>query len=245
MAIQRIHRQQPFDVLHALWVEEPALIATLARRWFNIPVVLSLMGGELVGLPDIKYGYQLGRLMRGLIDFCLKHAPFITVGSDQLRQKVPSTYQAKTHRIPLGVDWRLFNLPPPHFQKHPRFTGQYNLVHAASLSPIKNQAMLFTAVALARKSLDDLQLHIVGTGVLEAELRQLATDLNLDVVWHGQVAHHALPLYYQSADLAVLTSFFESQSMVALEAGACGTLTIGTTVGLLPELLERAPADST
>ena len=236
--IRRIHQTQPFDVLHALWVEEPALIATLAGRWLNIPAVLSLMGGELVGLPDIQYGYQRGRFMRRLIDFCLKRAPFITVGSEQLRQNVSTAYQTKTQRVPLGVDTRLFTLPLSNFAKHPSFTGNYNLVHVASLSPIKNQRMLLDAVALASKNLNGLQLHMVGTGTLEAELSDLATKLNLDVVWHGQVAHHALPLYYQSADLALLTSFFESQSMVALEAGACGTLTIGTAVGVLPELVD-------
>lgn len=237
-AIQRENRQQPFDILHGLWAEEPGLIAVLAGWRHNIPAVVSVMGGELVGLPEIGYGYQLSRFMRWLIDYTLKSADSITVGSDLLAGRVPSIYQTKTHRIPLGVDTRLFKASSPPFSKLPNFTGQYNLIHAGSLIPIKNQRLLLESVALASQEIDGLQLHILGAGVLESELKTLAQKLGLDVVWHGQVEHHDLPLYYQRADLALLTSFFESQSMVALEAGACGIVTLGTEVGLLPELID-------
>lgn len=237
-AIQREHKQKPFDVLHALWVEEPSLIASLVGRWLNIPLVTSLMGGELVGLAEIGYGYQLGWLMRGIISFSLKRAPVLTVGSAELAKALPQVHQAKTNRVPLGVDLDLFQPASPHFTPLSSFTGHYNLVHAGSLIPIKNQTMLLEAVHLARNEIEGIQLHILGEGVLAHDLKVRAASLNLDVVWHGAVEHDDLPRYYQSADLALLTSFFESQSLVVLEAGACGTPTVGTAVGILPELVE-------
>ncbi|HEX9077667.1 MAG TPA: glycosyltransferase, partial [Anaerolineae bacterium] len=55
-AIRTEHRRAPFDVLHGFWANQPGLLALLAGRAFNIPVVVSAAGGELVGLPSIGYG---------------------------------------------------------------------------------------------------------------------------------------------------------------------------------------------
>jgi D-inositol-3-phosphate glycosyltransferase len=63
--------------------------------------------------------------------------------------------------------------------------------------------------------------------------------------------HADLPALYRAADLFVLTSWHESQGMVALEAAACGTPVVGAAVGVVPELApqaavavsSRAPAD--
>jgi glycosyltransferase involved in cell wall biosynthesis len=79
----------------------------------------------------------------------------------------------------------------------------------------------------------------VGDGPLRPELEALAGRLGVFsyVTLHGAVAHDRLPAYYRAADVAVLSSRFESQSMVALEAAACGRATVGTAVGVLPELV--------
>jgi glycosyltransferase involved in cell wall biosynthesis len=83
------------------------------------------------------------------------------------------------------------------------------------------------------------QLHIVGDGPLRPALQQLAEQLAIAdrINWHGDVAHHQLPEYYRAADLFLLSSRYESQSLVVLEAAACGLPSVGTAVGLLPELV--------
>src|SRR5258708_3413823 len=50
--IRAEHQRRPFDVLHAFWATESGLLAAAAGRLLRIPTLVSLAGGELVGLRD-------------------------------------------------------------------------------------------------------------------------------------------------------------------------------------------------
>ena len=83
---------------------------------------------------------------------------------------------------------------------------------------------------------------------LQAQARKLG--IASVVHFHGDLPHDRLPDFYRSGHLFALSSLYESQSMVLLEAAACGLPAVGTSVGLLPELLpatylaETGDADS-
>jgi glycosyltransferase involved in cell wall biosynthesis len=108
----------------------------------------------------------------------------------------------------------------------------------ASLSPVKDQATLLRAFALVAARIPDTRLHLVGEGELRAPLEALAAELGVAplVRFHGEVPHRDLPDVYRQADLCVLSSRSENVAMVALEAAACGCPTVGTAVGVLPDL---------
>jgi glycosyltransferase involved in cell wall biosynthesis len=232
--IRQESAKKPFDILHALWGDEPGFIAIIAQKLLGTATVVSLLGGELIGAQDIEYGHQLSRSARWMIRHSLKFADCITVGSQTLYLRaLHSVNDAKLIKAPLGVDVELFK-PQAHESQ-----DVFKLLHVASLTPVKNQIMLLQAFDKARMEIPDIQLEIVGDGAQRKELENIAHDLQLnDVVhFHGEIPHDQLPAYYHAADLCVLTSVYESQSMVALEAGACRRATVGTRVGVLPELL--------
>ena len=233
-AIRRLHQHKPIDVLHAFWADEAGFIATRAGERLNIPALVSVMGGELTHLPQI--GYQMGRIGRWMVDYALRHAHTRTGGSALLVNTIQNRYAGKIWRVSLGVDNDLFR--PDSTAKH--LKGDFAVLHVASLSPIKNQALLIHAFAKLHQTHPHTHLHIVGDGIQKKALKQLAQDLSVQqaVKFHGDVAHHKLPRYYSGADVCVITSYHESQSMVVLEAGACGVLTVGTEVGILPELVD-------
>jgi glycosyltransferase involved in cell wall biosynthesis len=97
---------------------------------------------------------------------------------------------------------------------------------------------LLRALAEVVPQLPAVHLHLVGDGPLRPDLERLTAQVGLAgrVTFHGAVAHDRLPDYYRAADLCVLASHYESQSLVVLEAAACARATVGTAVGLLPEL---------
>jgi glycosyltransferase involved in cell wall biosynthesis len=228
--LRRLHREKPFDVLHAMWADETGLIASWAGRWLHVPVVVSIAGGELARLDDIGYGLQRSAFSRWIVGQALTRADAVIVACHYveglLAQAGYRVSASKIHRIPLGVDAALFR--PGDGPPRPD-----HLVHAASLVKVKDQATLLRALAL----LDGVTLDIVGEGPERERLQALAAELGITgrVRFVGKVTHQDLPTYYQQAALNVLSSRHEGLGMVTLEAGACGVPTISTAVGLLPD----------
>jgi glycosyltransferase involved in cell wall biosynthesis len=241
-ALRRAHRQTPFDVFHGLWADEPGFLAVAAGRLLGVPAVVSLLGGELVALPGIGYGGQLSRINRRLTGHALRGARTVTAGSRSLAELAAAFVDpGRLVVLPLGVDTHLFcpaqgSAP---VERAVALTGDPKLLHVASLAPVKDQSTLLRAVALVANRHPGVHLHVLGEGPLRATLESEAQALGLAgrVVFHGEVAHERLPGYYRDADLFVLSSRYESQSLVALEAAACGCPIAGTAVGILPELL--------
>jgi glycosyltransferase involved in cell wall biosynthesis len=114
------------------------------------------------------------------------------------------------------------------------------LLNVASLTPVKDQRTLIDAFAEVRRALTGAQLHLVGAGPLREDLEERSRKSLLEdaVTFHDAVPHDELPPFYRAADLNVVSSRYESQGMTVLEAAACGTPTVGTEVGLLPEFGE-------
>ncbi|MDX1382819.1 MAG: glycosyltransferase, partial [Thermoanaerobaculia bacterium] len=241
-AIRRLEaqaRERPFDVLHALWAHEPGFVATAAGRRIGTPVLVSLLGGELTRLPDIGYGGQLSVANRLLIARALRRATSVIVGSEMVKRLAAKSVAAeRLLRLPLGVDLRRFSPDRPGGEAERRLDGDPAILHVASLSPVKDQPLLLEAFASVSLTFPNARLHVVGDGPLRGELeaRCRGLDLAAAVTYHGAVDHGDLPAYYRAADFCALASRFESQCMVVLEAAACARITVGTAVGVLPEL---------
>ncbi|HCJ29851.1 MAG TPA: glycosyltransferase [Pseudomonas sp.] len=111
--------------------------------------------------------------------------------------------------------------------------------NAGRLHPDKDQATLIRgfAQALPRLPADSL-LAIMGSGRLEARLRQLARDLGVadQVRFLGQVQHGRR--YFKAFDLFALTSDHEPFGMVLLEAIAAGVPVVCTDCGGGREVVE-------
>jgi glycosyltransferase involved in cell wall biosynthesis len=232
-AITAEHQRKPFDVLHAFWADEPGWVAAWAGNRLNIPVIISLAGGELIGLRDIGYGLQLLPGRRFLVQWGLAHASRFTAGSDYLlelaRKSLPQSQWAKLVRAPFGVDIDRFSA-----SRVTHHASRLTALNVGSLIPVKNQAMLLRALA----RVPGLCLQIAGEGVLRKGLQTLTSEMKIAerVEFLGEVNHADLPWLYQAANVFLQTSRHEAQGMAVLEAAAGGLPVVGTPVGVLPEI---------
>lgn len=104
-------------------------------------------------------------------------------------------------------------------------------VSVGRFSPEKNQSRLIRAFALVHAARPDTRLLLIGSGPLEKKLRSLVSDLRLEeaVQFTGQLPNPYILM--EAADCFVLSSDYEGQPMVILEAKMLGLPIVTTAFG--------------
>lgn len=118
------------------------------------------------------------------------------------------------------------------------------LLFVGTIEPRKNIPNLLRGYAILKTRCASLpSLVLVGQrGWLAEASFQTISDLNLsdDVIWLENVPFDALPALYNGARLHLLPSLYEGFGFPPLEAMACGTPTIVSDRGALPEICGEA-----
>ncbi len=109
----------------------------------------------------------------------------------------------------------------------------------ARLSPEKGLDDLLHAVALVRQKQANFHVDIVGDGPQRDLLQGLAEQLGLTnwVTFHGYRPKVEISTMMRSSGFLALTSHWENQPVVLLEAMACGLPVIAPRVGGIPEVV--------
>ena len=118
-------------------------------------------------------------------------------------------------------------------------SGRY-VFAAARFEKRKNLLRLFEAFARYRTEVDPAcRLALAGDMTWEAEaIGRRIHDLGLDraILRLGYVAHHDLPALYGGAEFFAFPSLWEGFGIPVLEAMACGTPVLTSSVTALPEV---------
>jgi glycosyltransferase involved in cell wall biosynthesis len=112
----------------------------------------------------------------------------------------------------------------------------FTLLHVGRLSPPKDQESLLRAFALAKGSVPDLQLWIVGDGPLRLKLQELARNLRIDTATQFFGEQADVGPFYGAADLFVMSSVSEGLPMSLLESMSAGLPAVVTDVGGMREV---------
>ena len=248
-AIEREHAKSRFDAIMGVWATESGWLATVAAKRLGLPSLVHLAGGELVWLPDIRYGNRGRGLSRLLVRRCLRSADLLTAPSGPMQRallKYPGVSPDKVRRWALGVDTQMFK---PGGDKRATGDRPFTFVTTGSLIPVKGHSWLISAMedwAEVASHDTPLRLKVVGDGPLLPELRAMTHRLDLEgyVVFTGEISHDDLPRLYADADCFLLGSRHEAQCMAALEAMACGLPWIAPPVGALADLAQPASGNS-
>lgn len=106
-----------------------------------------------------------------------------------------------------------------------------------NLVDVKNVLLLPDVFKILRSKNAKISFVVIGGGILEKELQDRFTDLNIELSYYGRVDKSEIMDYYSLMDVLVLPSKNEGLPLVLLEAMACGVSCVGSNVGGIPEAI--------
>lgn len=227
------HHKQKTEILYAFWGFPAGFLTVLLGKIFGIPSVVHLQGGDVVYLPEVKYGIYKGFVRKWLIGWTYLNATELIVLSRFQNNYLQSIVERPVHIVPYGVDPKKF----PFVKKE--LTGSLHCLHVGSLIPVKGQDIVLECFKFLLNRMP-AELVIAGVGPREEELRRACKSLGIDkaVNFTGFHSHLTMHQLYRRANVMIHTSLYESQCMALTEAAASGVLMAGTAVGILADLGE-------
>ena len=223
------HAQKNFIAVHGFWALPSGFYAVLLGKMYSIRSIVSILGGDAIAFPEIKYGQMQRWVPLKLILWSLTNAGEVIVLTRYLQNNLKHNGLKRSNIkiIPWGIDTGLFPF-------HARPIGNpIQFLHIANMHPVKDQTTLLRTFKLISDEVP-AQLTIIGEGVLETEVKALAASLNLkNVTFISPLPYDQLPEYYEKADILLHTSLSEGQSEVVTEAMSSGVVVCGTRVGLM------------
>lgn len=115
-----------------------------------------------------------------------------------------------------------------------------HLVCTRGFSPYYCVDVVVRAFAEVQKAYPDARLDLVGGGPLEADVRKLVSDLQLNGVHFAGVASRTeIAAYYNRADIFINASRLDNMPVSIIEAFASGTPVVTTSPESIPYMVEH------
>jgi PEP-CTERM/exosortase A-associated glycosyltransferase len=242
------------DVLHAHSPSLNAIAALRAGKKFGIPVVYEVRAFWEDAAVDHGTAKENGvryKLTRAIETHALKNANAVTTICEGLRKDIVARGISadKVTVIPNAVDIDKFAVGgvADLALKHKLGLQDMRLIgFIGSFYAYEGLDVLLRAAPAMLARLPDLRVLLVGGGPQDAQLRQLARDLNIadKVVFTGRVPHEQVQQYYDLLDVLVyprlsmrLTDLVTP--LKPLEAMAQGRVLAASDVGGHLELIEH------
>jgi glycosyltransferase involved in cell wall biosynthesis len=232
-----LHRERPFDVIHAHFISPDGVVASRLGTELGIPVMTSEHAFWTPWLDD-----QPG--VRSQVESALPGIRLVTAVSDFLRRGIDSYVRGRvdTAVLPNVVDDAVFSPAPG-----PRDPNQ--LLYVGLIRKVKRVDVLLQALAEARRTAPELHLRILSGNALRAysaelrEIRELVSSLGLDAavrVEEGANPAAVAEAMRRCAFVVISSTRLETFCSVAAESLACGTPLIMTRCGGPEEFVSAA-----
>jgi glycosyltransferase involved in cell wall biosynthesis len=211
-ALHLIVKYKP-DVIHGNWIVPTGLIAAVAGRILQVPVLNTAHG------LDIRISER--QPIRALFDLAvrLSHKTVVVSPSMKGRETLRNT-----EVIPMGVDDMFFRIHPGRETK--------NIVYTRSLEPVYDTETLIRCVPFVIKIIPDAKIVIAGTGSQEARLKSLTQEIGATAHIHflGLVPSDQIPALMEQASVYVSPAIADGTSPALLEAIAARLTPVVTDI---------------
>lgn len=216
----------------------PSLVYPLARR-LGIPIWAEIM--EFRNWPEWHEAVGPGQAILGYLTQnhlfrAFKYDQIITISQFSASQLRRGGFPPeKVHVVPCGLHSDEFTLPAPPPRRN------HQIIILGRLVKQKGHTYLLEALAQVRGHIPDVQLVIVGEGVLRPRLEQQVRDLGLEecVRFCGRVPHTEKVHLLWESSLFVMPSLQEGFGLTLLEAMACGLPVVAFDLPVFHELMDE------
>ena len=223
LTIQRIFRKKKYDRVICS-TEGPMGFAALyikklysVKTFFYLHTDWIMFARQVLGMEDTGIR-RLQRVMRIYYD---QFDCVFVLNTDQWKWLTGGFMRFEPSRVLLTAHWTediftesriSLSLPEVGVKREPV------ILFAGRISREKGVFELPLIFRKVREKIPDLKMLIAGTGPAENELKKAFPEAE----YTGWIDHRKLPEIYESADLLILPSRFDTFSCVVLEALSCG-----------------------
>ncbi len=217
--INKIVENGKYDIVIGYRIPSYGFLASFIK---NKKVVIAAQGATDIWPPE----GLAAKLKTILFIKAVKRADVIHAWGNEMKLNINKIYSL-SHKIllmPRGIDTNIFNTNYRLNNFSIDLDYRYTFITTRSLSKDYNHTKLIKAFYEFKKFDIPFLYYIAGTGGLEASLKILVKELNLEkeVKFLGKLNSIQLSDYYQKSDVYISIPLTEGVSASLFEAMACG-----------------------
>ena len=231
--------RKQIDIVHAHIADFPMVVAFLFSLFSHKPYIVTCQGSD-IRISSRKF---LHRIFQASI---LRSADGIAAVSNEIAELLTRKYSIPRRKIVIvgnayddRITQELANIRLcTKAERSKRIICVANMrLEKDHMTLIKGFARLVTS--MENKSIDNIQLLLVGDGPLRGRLEEFCAQRGLhNVKFLGMLPHRVVLENVAKSDIFILTSIEEGMPNVIIEALALGKPVIATMVGGIPEVVK-------
>jgi len=227
-AIRRKIKEIKPDIVHALGTFPPwPVIATFVRSEY--PVVVTVYG--VITEELIKYSPSFLASLKSILSilyqkYILSKILYIIVESSSIKNLIRNMTNSKIYIVPDGIEFEKIQAIQPQLSKNS------DILFVGRLVKLKGVDMLIKAIPIVIETIPNLNVHIVGSGPQEKELKNLVKELKIEeyVEFLGFISEEEKFRCYMGCKVVVVPSRWDCSPITIYEAIACGKPVIASNV---------------
>ncbi|HRJ52561.1 MAG TPA: glycosyltransferase family 4 protein [Candidatus Thiothrix moscowensis] len=229
--LRRAIRQGGYDVVH-LHFGIPGLVGRFLALFDRTTVWVYQSHGYSIAENTGTLARRAFILIEKLLKHTVRYSLFQLRSDMELAREYKLLNETQMVYLGNGIDLDRFRppIPSPSPAREEGSNSPTVFGMVARFEPIKNHALLLDAVELLAKQTRDFRVKLIGQGHLQAAIQTSIREKGLEDVVEIAAYRNDMPAFYQSIDVAVLTSFAEGIPRALIEPMASGKPVICTDV---------------